>query len=164
MSRVARWLAFSAGLYTSVAAAGECTRPTDAGGVNGYDYGTATVHAFSTSQVVVWYVLSGPHAVNPASTRQDGIPDDVAEVAAVTSDALVRYAAMGFRAPVSDAQNPACGSNGGDGRFDVYLVQMTGADGTTVTEAGRCAQVGSDIGTACATFVLAKSDFAESYQ
>ena len=109
-------------------------------------------------------VTSGTHAVNPASTRADGVPDDVADVAQVTSDALASYAAMGYRPPPADSLSPACGSNGGDARFDVYLVNMVGADGLTVPESGRCvAATAGAQGTACASFVLAQRDFSLYY-
>jgi hypothetical protein len=161
MPRLVRALALSLSCLASSATANECPRPTDPGGFSGYDYGSATVRSFGNAQVLVWYAIDGPHAVNLTTTRQDGVPDDVAKVAAVTSDALSRYAAMGYRSPVSDATNPSCGSNGGDGRFDVYLLHMLGADGMTVTESGRCAT--AQAGTACATFIGAQSNFAEYY-
>ena len=146
--------------HSASLSAAECTRPTDPGGAGGYDYGDAKPSSFGNDQVLVWYTTDGPHAVNRASSRSDHVPDDVATVAAVTSDALTRYAAMGFRAPLSDSLSPSCGSNGGDARFDVYLVNMRGADGLSVPEAGRCA---SDSPKQCASYLVAKSNFADSY-
>lgn len=142
-------------------AAADCTRPTDPGGALGYTYGSAAVQSFGSATVRVWYTAEGPHAVNAASSRSDGVPDDVAQVAQVTSDALASYAAMGYRPPVSDAATPACGDDGGDGRLDVYLVHMTGGDGTTVAEPGRCTAVGS--ATVCASYILAMASFAGLY-
>ncbi len=110
--------------------------------------------------MLVWYTTDGEHAVNPASSRADQVPDDVATVAAVTSDALTKYAAMAFRAPLSDALSPSCGSNGGDERFDVYLMNMRGADGMTVPESGRCA---SSSPKQCASYLIAKSNYAGYY-
>ncbi|HEY0466746.1 MAG TPA: MXAN_6640 family putative metalloprotease, partial [Polyangiaceae bacterium] len=140
--------------------AGECTRPTDPGGAGGYDYGDLQPSSFGNAQVLVWYTTTGAHAVNSASSRSDGVPDDVATVAAVTRDALSRYAAMGFRAPLSDDRAPSCGSNGGDARFDVYLLNMRGADGMAVPESGRCASVSPK---QCASYLVAKSNYAEYY-
>ncbi len=147
-------------LTTLPAFAGECARPTDPGGGGGYDYGTAELSSFGNAQVLVWYATDGEHAVNAASSRADHVPDDVATVAAVTRDALTRYAAMGFRAPLSDALSPSCGSNGGDKRFDVYLVNMRGADGMAVAESGRCESVSPK---QCASYLVAKSNYAGSY-
>ena len=142
------------------ASAAECTRPTDPGGSNGYDYGEVEVSSFGNQRVLVWYVTEGGNAVDPTSTRDDGVPDEVALSAQVTSDALDAYAALGFRAPPSDSLAPECGSNGGDARFDVYLMAMNGADGQTVAESGRCS---SDSPAQCASFVIAKSKLALSY-
>ncbi|HEY4187100.1 MAG TPA: MXAN_6640 family putative metalloprotease [Polyangia bacterium] len=141
---------------------GGCARPTDAAGIDDYAYGTATVQSFGNDSVLVWYATDGAHAVDTTSTRADGVPDDVADVAQVTADTLARYAIMGYRAPVSDAVNPACGSNGGDGRLDVYLVHMTGADGMTVAEAGRCTTAGT--ASSCASFLIVQARFADLYR
>jgi len=146
--------------HSASALAAECTRPTDPGGAGGYDYGAIEPSSFGDDRVLVWFTTEGPHAVNSASSRADHVPDDVATVVAITSDALERYAAMGFRAPLSDALSPGCGSNGGDARFDVYLVNMRGADGMAVPEAGRCK---SDSPKQCASYLVAKSDYSEYY-
>jgi len=149
-------------LVTRVAAgyAAPCTRPTDPGGASGYDYGDVEPSSFGNDLVLVWYTTEGAHAVNRESSRVDQVPDDVAMVAEVTSDALTRYAAMGFRAPISDALSPSCGSNGGDARFDVYLMNMRGADGMAVPEAGRCT---SEKPKQCASYLVAKANYAEYY-
>ena len=68
---------------------------------------------------------------------------------------------MGYRAPVSDSTNPSCGTYGGDGRLDVYLVSMTGADGMTRTDTGRCTMTGA--ASQCASFIYAQSNFALLY-
>jgi len=154
-------VALSAALLTAQPAfADECTRPTDPGGAGSYEYGAATVNSFGNAHVLVWYATDGPHAVKLESSRSDGVPDDVVKVADVTGDALTRYTAMGFRPPLTDELSPDCGSNGGDARLDVYLVSMRGADGTTVVESGRCASTSP---AQCASYILAKSDYAESY-
>lgn len=155
-------LSRSAMLVTLLVARGAladpCVRPTDPGGFEGYDYGDATVRSFGNDSVLVWYVESGAHSVRPVSTRDDGVPDDVEEVAEVTSEALASYQAMGYRVPVSDALNSTCGTDGGDGRLDVYLMHMVGADGMTVVEPERC--MDSDVAAQCAGFIIAEADFS----
>lgn len=130
--------ALSWGLFAfeGQARAEDCStrRPTDPGGVRGYAYGAAKVDSFATSHIRVWYTVEGEHAVRAASTRGDQVPDDVALAASVTEDAYARYGEMKFRAPVSDASHPACVTNGGDGKTDVYLMHFTAADGQTVPE------------------------------
>jgi hypothetical protein len=129
------------------------SRPTDPGGFSGYVYDTGTAASYGTSRVLVWYATSGQHAPNLASTRTDGVPDDVVYAAEVTDDALAQYAAMGYRAPISDGTYPACASNGGDGRLDVYLMNFTAADGQTVSESCTAAGAASQ----CASFILAEA-------
>ncbi len=150
-------------ILSLVFAAGEaraevCSRPTDPEGYAGYSYEATTPAYFDTARVRVWYSTSGKHSVRPASGRADGVPDDVASVATVTEEALQKFAAMGFRAPLSD-EDTSCGSNGGDGRLDVYLVRFGAADGTTVPE--RCTTVGA--AKQCASFVLAEANFEGRY-
>jgi hypothetical protein len=135
------------------------TRPTDPGGFGGYAYGTATVMSFDGTAVRVWYATNGTNAVNLATTRTDNVPDYVALVATVTDDALTQYAAQGYRAPLGDGTYPACSSNGGDGRFDVYLMAMSGADGQTVTELCML----QDSAQACASYVLAANNLDITY-
>jgi len=149
-------------LATQVASAhaATCTRPTDPGGAGGYAYGDFEASSYGNDQVLVWYTTEGANAVNRASSRADHVPDDVAMVAEVTSDALNRYAAMGFRVPLSDDLSANCGSNGGDARFDIYLMNMRGADGMAVPESGRCS---SDQPKQCASYLIAKANYAEYY-
>ncbi len=145
---------------TRAASAEDCfhTRPTDPGGANGYEYAPAEVRHFDGEKVRVFYAASGDHAPVLTSVRSDGVPDSVALVASVTDDALARYAAMGYRAPISDSTYDTCASNGGDGRFDVYLVRFGGADGVTVSEA--CKDVGK--ATRCSGYIMADSTFSRS--
>ncbi len=160
--RYAAALAASLLCFVSRAGAQECVqqRPTDPNGYLGFTYGAAPVGSFGNGDVLVWYALSGPHAPDPTSTGPDGVPDDVARAAEVGNDALVRYASMGFRAPPSDGTAPACSSNGGDGRLDVYLVNFAGgADGAAVAE--NC--VASGTGFACSSFVLVESGLGSHY-
>ncbi len=135
-----------------------CVRPTDAAGYGGFKYDTAPTQTFDTPHVRVFYTVTGPHAVRPATTRADNVPDDVALVGQTTEDALVRYAQMGYRAPLSDA-DATCGSNGGDGRLDVYLVHFPAADGSTMAE--RCAKQGNVF--TCSAFILAEANLAAHY-
>jgi len=156
-----RLLALALLVESKHAIASDCTRPTDPGGAHGYSYGSAEVKSFGSSTVLVWYVTAGVHAVNAQSTRSDAIPDDVVEVAEVTTAAFAKYLELGYRAPISDVSHPECGANGGDGRLDVYLVRMQGADGMTAIDLGRCSERGSAV--FCASFILAQANFAAQY-
>lgn len=143
------------------ARAEDCTaqRPSDLGGYFGYAYGADDVATFDGAAVRVWYARSGTHAVRPASTRPDGVPDDVAATAAVADAALAAFASWAFRAPLGDGAFPACASNGGDARLDVYLVSFTGSDGLTATE--QCTDSGGVL--TCPSFVLVESRLDQRY-
>lgn len=128
------------GLGLAREAAAQCGgRPTDPGNDSGYDYGGAEIRSRGTARVQVFYVESGPHATTPANA---------AAAAEIADDALARFAAMGFRAPVGDA---GCPSHGGDERLDLYLVKFASADGTTVRESCR--------DRTCASYVLTDATF-----
>jgi uncharacterized protein (TIGR03382 family) len=96
--------------------------------------------------VLVHYATTGPDAVAPADADGDGVPDFVAEVAAVEEDALARLMALGFRRPLDD------GTLGGDNRIDIYLRDLVAADGN--------AGVDSCTGDRCIGYITAENDFA----
>mgnify|MGYP000950770973 CR=1 FL=1 len=143
-----------------LAGAEDCTttRPTDPAGVRGYAYGNVQVQSFATAHIRVWYTLEGANAVRAATTRADQVPDDVALSANVTEEAYQKYADMKFRAPVSDASHPACVTNGGDGKTDVYLLHFTAADGQTIAE--QC----KGTPKVCSGFILADARFDKTYK
>jgi hypothetical protein len=130
-----------------------CQRPTDPGGYAGYDYAPAAPSKFDGNKVRIWYTTTGPHAVNPATTRIDMVPDNVARAAAVGDDALTKYAMMGFLPPLSDA---ACG---GDDRIDIYLMHFNAADGDAATD--TCTNVGA--AKKCSAFALVEARLENAY-
>ncbi len=142
--------------FAGEARADTCVRPSDAGGYAGYVYSPSTVRYFDSKSTRVHYVDEGKHSVRTKSSRPDSVPDDVARVAEIAEDALTRYGTMGYRSPRSDV---ACGSNGGDGRLDVYLVDFGAADGMTARE--LCSTEGKV--TVCASFLLVESNFEGRY-
>lgn len=81
------------------------------------------------ASVVVHYTRMGTHRVPPGDSDDSGVPDFVESVGATYRDVLDAYhVTWGFKRPPTDALVP--GDNGGDDRFDVYLVDFTqGADG-----------------------------------
>ena len=97
----------------------------------------------------VHYTLTGNHAVPFKDVDENGVPDHVEGLIALYEDALAAYAMMGFRDPVSDDGLP---ENGGDGRFDVYLVDFArSADGAYRSE--RCE------GSICSGYMVQENDF-----
>jgi MYXO-CTERM domain-containing protein len=150
MKRLAFALAI---LFSERAAQAACQRPADMGGYGGYDYAPATPMSFDGASVKIWYVTTGIHSVNTATTRMDMVPDNVARAAAVGDDAISRYGKMGFRAPVSD------GTCGGDGKVDIYLVHFNAADGDETAE--TCTTMGK--ASVCSSFGLVEAKMEQIY-
>lgn len=103
-----------------------------------------TVETFGSSdgRFLIHFTRNGPNAVPAADTDTSGVPDFVEEVADVYVEVLAHYEELGFRAPESDADIE---DNGGDDRFDVYLVDFAGVgdgafrqDGCLSTNPDRC--------------------------
>jgi hypothetical protein len=108
------------------------------------------VERIDTERVRVHYTRSGRNAVPLVDLDGSGVPDYPELVAARYEDYLARYEALGFRPPVSDAD--LADDNGGDGRFDVYLVDFFGrADGAFQTD--TCTNT-------CVGYAVQENDFA----
>lgn len=159
-SKAAALLALCAFAFTRRAAAEDCStrRPTDPSGFAGYSYGAAEVKSYATAHIRVWYTVDGTNAVRPQTTRADLVPDDVAVAAETTEEAYGKYVAMGFRAPLGDGGHPACVTNGGDDKIDVYLLRFQSADGQTVHE-----QCKPGAASTCPTFILAEARLDQRY-
>jgi MYXO-CTERM domain-containing protein len=102
---------------------------------------------------LVHFTRQGPNAVPAADADSSGTPDFVEDVASVYEEVLKKYHDdLGFRAPVSDEGLP---DNGGDGRFDVYLVDFAGmGDGNYQND--TCGPQNQEI---CAGYMVQENDF-----
>lgn len=102
---------------------------------------------------LVHYTRQGPNAVPSADNDASGVPDFVEEVGAIYDEVLTFYRDnLGFRAPRSDA---SIADNGGDDRFDVYLVDFAGkGDGNYQND--QCDAQNSDI---CAGYMVQENDY-----
>ena len=103
---------------------------------------------------LVHYTRTGPNGVPALDADVSGVPDFVEEVAAVYVEVLAHYqGTLGFRAPLDDS---AIGDNGGDERFDVYLVDFAGVgDGNYRDDA--CLPQNSE---QCAGYMVEENDFS----
>jgi len=105
----------------------------------------------------VHYTQSGDNAV-PAldEAGEIGVPDHVEQVAAIYDEVLDAYVGrLAFRAPLSDG---SLADNGGDARFDVYLLDFGGsADGSFRAE--ECGRDGARPAQ-CIGFMVQENDFA----
>jgi MYXO-CTERM domain-containing protein len=102
---------------------------------------------------LVHFTRQGPNAVPALDADASGTPDFVEQVASVYVDVLKKYHDdLGFRAPRGDTGLP---DNGGDGRFDVYLVDFAGkGDGNYQNDV--CDPANSEI---CAGYMIQENDF-----
>ncbi|HVG61940.1 MAG TPA: MXAN_6640 family putative metalloprotease [Hyalangium sp.] len=101
----------------------------------------------------VHFTRVGPNSVPGSDADGNGVPDAVDTVAQTYDRVAAFYAGLGYLAPPSDAGLP--GDTGGDGLFDVYLVDFAGrADGAFRLEACQGAE------SSCAGYMLQENDFA----
>jgi MYXO-CTERM domain-containing protein len=105
-------------------------------------------------QFRIHFTRTGGNAVNPLDGDGNGTPDYVDYVAQQYDEVLAYYTGLGFRAPPSDLAVPT--DNGGDGLFDVYLLDFSvtggGADGSYRRE--TCTA-----GMGCTGYMLQENDF-----
>jgi hypothetical protein len=134
-------------------------RPTDGSGWNGNGYGSVTVKSWDTpsGKFRVHYTLEGNNAVPAADSDSDGTPDFVEEFGKVFDEVYKEEVqTLGFRSPLDDALYHDRPDYGGDGRFDVYLQDQSGADGYYVREACQSGQP-----PRCAGYMVVENDFTE---
>lgn len=103
---------------------------------------------------LVHFTRMGKNAVPAADADASGVPDFVEEVAATYDEVTALYqGALGFRAPASD--EALSSDNGGDARFDVYLVDFNGA-GDGVFRPDGCLK---DKPAICAGYMVQENDY-----
>ncbi|MBK9263318.1 MAG: hypothetical protein IPM54_26385 [Polyangiaceae bacterium] len=118
-----------------------------------FDPGDVVESAPSASgKFLVHFTRNGPNAVPAADADMSGTPDFVEQVAGVYDEVLSYYESLGFRPPRTDDGLP---DNGGDGRFDVYLVDFAGiGDGTFQIDA--CDSLKK---SQCAGYMVQENDY-----
>jgi hypothetical protein len=109
-------------------------RPTE-GGLWSFDPGDVVLtHDDVGGGVRVHYTIAGNHAVPLKDDDADGVPDYVVQVGATTREVFNKFAELGLRAPVAEAEL-GLGPLGGSEAFDVYLVDFGGnADGVFLVD------------------------------
>lgn len=131
-------------------------RPTDTSVTQLYRYeSTDVVEAFDTDAGFrVHFTRAGKNRVSPADVNDSGVPDFVEAVGSVYGAVAVKYQGeLGYRVPLSDGPYA---NNGGDGRFDVYLLDFgLSADGAFRPD--TCLSTNPE---QCAGYVVQENDFA----
>jgi hypothetical protein len=155
-------LACCAVLLGAEAAAQECpkSRPTDPDGFLGYDGAQTATWDTPEGGVRVWYAIEGSSMPPDETTLVSGVPDAAVYAGRSAQDALTKLTDAGFAEPPSDGDLPACASNGGDERVDVYLVNFGGGpDGASLPD--TCFDNESGTGLLCIGFIVVENDFVE---
>jgi len=144
-------LAVAAFIVGALVAGGARARPDDPGdGLFTFDVGD-DIETFDTERFRIHYTRAGTHSVPIADDDASGVPDWVEDLGSIYEAALDAYVALGFRGPVSD---DGFADNGGDGRFDVYLVDFAfSADGAYRSEV---CENGGDV---CHGHMVQENDF-----
>jgi hypothetical protein len=129
-------------------------RPNTPGSSDLFHYAAGdSVESFASAggNFRIWFARSGANAVPADDANANGTPDDVEEVAALYEEVLAFYKGRGFRAPPSDG---AIADNGGDARFDVYLLDFAGkSDGSFQHDS-------CDSNNVCTGYSVHENDFA----
>ncbi len=134
----------------------ETLRPTDTSSALMWRFlGTDVVESFGADggSFKVHYTRAGINAVPTLDADDSGVPDSVEQVDA-TYEAVgaLYHGPLGFRRPVGDG---TISDNGGDGRFDVYLLDFArAADG-----AFRVDQCPAPTPERCLGYVVQENDF-----
>ncbi|RVU48207.1 hypothetical protein EA187_01860 [Lujinxingia sediminis] len=127
----------AASLATAALALGvgeaQALRPTEAGHPQSYG-GEARYLDSPGGHVRVWYATEGEH--RSPRVAGDGETPEIAEtVAEVGDDVFEAMATHGFRLPLVDSElYPVSADDGGDERFDIYLINFEAGDGQFVPE------------------------------
>lgn len=111
----------------------QALRPTDAG--HPQSYGVEARYLDSAGgHVRVWYATEGEH--RSPRVADDGETPEIADmVAEVGDDVFEAMETHGFRLPLVDSElYPTSADDGGDARFDIYLINFEAGDGQFVPE------------------------------
>lgn len=143
----------------AASASPEALRPDQTGSIDGPPYyaSTETVESIVSpgGGFRIHFTRAGTNAVPSADTDANGTPDYVDFVALQYDMVLDTYGTMGFRAPRSDVV--LAPNDGGDGLFDVYLLDFTASSGGGADGAFRREQCVA--GTGCTGYMLQENDF-----
>lgn len=104
-------------------------RPTDPSDQFGYDGASAQSIVSPGGDFRVWWVSEGEHAVPAADADSSGVPDYVEMVAQVADEVADALHQSGWKLAMSDDPGGGATPPGGDGLFDIYLVDFANGDG-----------------------------------
>jgi hypothetical protein len=104
-------------------------RPTNSSDPFGYEGAEAQSIVSPGGDYRVWWTDEGEHAVPSADADGSGVPDYVEMVAEVADEVAQKLADNGWKIAMNDDPGGSGGPPGGDGLFDIYLVDFSAGDG-----------------------------------
>lgn len=132
-------------------------RPTDAEDARGYHGAQADSIVSPSGGFRVWWAPAGQHAVPAADVDSNGVPDYVEMVAEVADEVAQRLHQAGWKLAMGDQTGDGEPAPGGDGLFDIYLVDFENGDGQFVPD--WCAPNAHGVAQ-CAGHFRMENDFA----
>lgn len=128
-------------------------RPTDTSATQMFRFDPSErVESFGADggDFLVHFTRAGRNRVPAADANDSGVPDFVEGVSDIYERVGATYLAWGFRRPPLDS---SVSSNGGDGRFDVYLLDFAGSADGAFRQDGCTDE-------RCSGFMVQENDFA----
>src|SRR5690554_4460651 len=132
-------------------------RPTDAGDARGYHGAQAESLVSPGGEFRIWWVAEGQHAVPAADADSSGVPDYVETVAEVADEVAEALHQSGWKLAMGDHSGDGEAAPGGDGLFDIYLVDFENGDGQFMSD--WCAPNAHGVAQ-CAGHFRMENDFA----
>ncbi|MEM1348504.1 MAG: MXAN_6640 family putative metalloprotease [Myxococcota bacterium] len=124
----------------------------------GYEGAAAASYATPGGAFRIWWATSGRHAPPLADVQPaNGVPDHVEMVGRIADEVSEHALAQGWELALSDDQIAVPFATGGDGRFDIYLIDFGGGSDGLLARNG-CAVI--DGVEACTAHILIENDFA----
>ncbi len=154
-------LVFAASLSLSLAVASPAAadRPDAPGTTALFHYAAGDVvetYGSPGGSFLIHYTRSGVNAVPAVDGDGSGVPDYVEQVATLYDDVLAFYHDdLGFLAPLDDG---GLTDNGGDARFDVYLLDFGGGGSDGSFRSDGCGLDGARPGQ-CVGYMVQENDF-----
>lgn len=104
-------------------------RPTNDADSLGYDGAEPSPYVSASGDFKVWWVDDGPHGVPLEDSNGSGVPDYVEVVADTADEVAATLEQAGWKLAMSDDSGAGGEPLGGDGRFDIYLIDFRAGDG-----------------------------------